>query len=994
MQSPVPLLRIRLPRRGLLLVITTALGLVIAFPAVAEYLGPDRIIVVEVDVRDPDHDLWTMERGDPPVATCTIRHTCEEHPSVERQMALCGWIASNSGCDRAYRTEERTTTLPEATVIGDLQNCDPNNGWCTRSPTLHLTASEPLAGEVVTVIEGARNGEPFACAGDACDVPLQQGGNIFSFWALSSYGDSSRMGNLSAQVDTVPPSSAFSDPPEGSVVWVSGVLPLAGSSSDATSGLANAELSLDGGASWLALGLGGGGSWAYGWDTTTVPDGAYHVLVRASDLAGHLESTAQVTVHVDNSSPSINVPDSWYIWEPLAIQFDDSGTGVKKVSLTIEGEEYGNRSYKWSAGNVPDDFIWDRHFGDVIAPIGEYPVTVEAWDRVGNKSTARGEILIPNPASQAHTTDDVSSGTSTDPAALRSEPADEAGGQDTVIIVATLAALAPSLGGEEAAGQALSANPPDRGRVSPSTSTAQLTAAAPATNTGILWGAAAATLGTAATAYALRRRQERRQPAAVTTMQAIGQPLPTGMTLPEFEGEDGWLVELLPFLSQVTSGASDVVDGVIEFTRDTDVEVSAATALRRLFNPSMSPSVSEEMTRYIWDLFSRNPRLSDADAFLERINEWAPANRRAYPVNLRDLQDFLNAIRSEDAMVSGNGVVALLLILAGGKLALSHPWEGNLLQKLGGSLGSAGDVWQGARLLTDSAKYAEYAQLLSTPWGAVTSGFTGGAGLLQFAWNWNRLASDPTISDLASNERWGVALQSLGGGLLMVGGAAGFAIALSLGTGAILAALPILVPLGLVVGGVGWVVENWDWIGSGLAAWPGVIEMGGTIVKKTVVEPITDGARAWSGIVDNGREIARALPRYVNEQVNETVIQPLASRLGTWPGIIHNAGEIARAAPGYIKETVIEPAVSAVLDRVVEPVSRGLSAWGGVVDNGRTIVQAAPKYVNERVIQPAIRTVTESIVRPAVQAISQRIVQPVQNTLSRAASAIKSIFGG
>ena len=124
------------------------------------------------------------------------------------------------------------------------------------------------------------------------------------------------------------------------------------------------------------------------------------------------------------------------------------------------------------------------------------------------------------------------------------------------------------------------------------------------------------------------------------------------------------------------------------------------------------------------------------------------------------------------------------------------------------------------------------------------------------------------------------------------------------------------------------------------------------------------------------------------------MIQPLASRLGTLPGIIHNAGEIARAAPGYLRDTVIEPAVSAVRERVVEPVSRGLSAWGGVVDNGRTIIQAAPRYLNDRVIQPAIRTTTESIVRPAVQAISQRIVQPVQNTLSRAASAIKSIFGG
>lgn len=46
---------------------------------------------------------------------------------------------------------------------------------------------------------------------------------------------------------------------------------------------------------------------------------------------------------------------------------------------------------------LPDDFIWDRYFGEIIAPIGEYPVTVKAWDTLGNSSTAHGEIVIPEP---------------------------------------------------------------------------------------------------------------------------------------------------------------------------------------------------------------------------------------------------------------------------------------------------------------------------------------------------------------------------------------------------------------------------------------------------------------------------------------------------------------------------------------------------------------------------------------------------------------------
>ena len=149
-------------------------------------------------------------------------------------------MADNSGCSEAHKTEEVVITLAEATIADDLQGCNLNNGWCTTSPTLQLTANEPLPGESITLIEGTRNGEAFACSSATCNAPLLEGGNTFSFWALSSYGDGSRMGNLSAQVDTIPPSSAFGSPLEGSSVSVSGVLDMSGSNSDASSGVSSA----------------------------------------------------------------------------------------------------------------------------------------------------------------------------------------------------------------------------------------------------------------------------------------------------------------------------------------------------------------------------------------------------------------------------------------------------------------------------------------------------------------------------------------------------------------------------------------------------------------------------------------------------------------------------------------------------------------------------------------------------------------------------------
>ncbi|MGH2606814.1 MAG: hypothetical protein ACRDG5_09515, partial [Anaerolineales bacterium] len=199
--------------------------LTVAFPALAEYLGPDRTNVEEVVVRDPDHDVWTLTHVDPFDGysdVCLVLHTCEEHPSVERQLALCGWIADNSGCEEAYKTELRTTTLPPATVSEDLRNCSLHEGWCSTESSLHLMGGEPLAGYEIIGIEGTRNGEPFFCGGGECDIPLLEGEDAFTFWALSSYGDSSLMGSLWARVDTTPPSTVILQPAAGTPAAVAG----------------------------------------------------------------------------------------------------------------------------------------------------------------------------------------------------------------------------------------------------------------------------------------------------------------------------------------------------------------------------------------------------------------------------------------------------------------------------------------------------------------------------------------------------------------------------------------------------------------------------------------------------------------------------------------------------------------------------------------------------------------------------------------------------
>jgi hypothetical protein len=195
---------------------------------------------------------------------------------------------------------------------------------------------------------------------------------------------------------------------------------------------------------------------------------------------------------VDNGVPRIYIPDSWPIWQHVAINVVDNGIGVERVRLTIHGGQYGERVYNWSSG--PDDFKWDRHFGEIIAPIGGYPVEVEAWDRVGNKGSAWGEIVIPAP-------DEVEE---EDPGVLSVEPSQEPSEPPV------------TSGGSELVSEPTNTpQPPSVISFGTESSTRETTGseeiAPPSGSSNLLAGAAAVSAISAVTAYALRRRREREE---------------------------------------------------------------------------------------------------------------------------------------------------------------------------------------------------------------------------------------------------------------------------------------------------------------------------------------------------------------------------------------------------------------------------------------------------------------------------------------------------
>jgi len=960
MQSAARPRKILLPRRTLISFVVFLLLAFLSIPALADHIGPhrtvsstewERLACHYEAVYDPAGPGWfgcTLDLYEPPDGTCTSTSSvadffnpasCSGWPGscttlpcdISRTQSIGSCSEGESGCQEVAKT----VTLPPATVSGSVTCAVPGaGGWCLGGAQLSLSGSEPLAGYMILFLEGTRNGEPFACSGAACAVPLLEGENAFTFWARSSYGDTSSMGSAEGRLDSL--------------------------------------------------------------------------------------------------GPEVSIPDSWFIWEPVAIQVDDAGVGVDWVGLTIDGGEFGLREYSW--GNlslVPQDFVWDRHLGEIVAPIGEYLVTLEAIDWLGNASNASGTIIIPDPE-----VDSAPLGTTK---LLGSEPVVTSGSDESSLDRRLQSELLESAQSERGlSGDSIlesgTSRPGDSGVASDRGATAiqsdgsagissQPEAAslpgasveAKVATTNVHWGQAALALVGAAAGYGTTRRAWRQAGERISFLSSppsVEIPI-TSQSVPIGETEPDAVQDFLEWLKTRAEGASGIVDSVIALTRDMDSGPSALNALMRLLRPETSPNptYTQILMNDLLEAARRGDFVGRADDLAREIENLAPIRRAPSSINYTDLKQFVSGLGRGEVVSGAGDLLSVALILAAERAMVNDPELGTFLRRLGGSVGATSDLWTGGRLLVNEAKFAEYFKLTGSRLGALTSVFGLAVGGLQWGSGVLRLLFDPSISDMKSNERWGVFGQALGGGLLFVGSLAGLLIAGSLVTGTIAASLTVLVPVGLVLIGAGFLVENWDWIGEGLSAWGGVFDNAGTIaralpdyvnetvvkpivreVNERVVEPVSEGLRAWGGVLDNGRRIVAALPSYLTETVvepaldfvNDRVIEPVRNGLRAWSGVTQNGERIIRALPDYVSETIVRPAVQAVQDNIITPVS--------IAVNER-IIQPAQDFIDRRIIQPA-NSFRTHVVEPVRRVLHDTVVQPISNTISSGISALRGLFGG
>jgi hypothetical protein len=380
MRKPADLIYVS--RRKLAYFIVILIALLSVTPVLAEYLGPQRtvtetinacrIVLLECQYVSSKGDYlyhkineWSCSNESRP---------WRDYPS-EAPRSCSNQALGEKYWERDEVPKQVTTTYPPATISGTLQNCTLNNGWCVSAPHLSLIGIEPVAGYSILAIEGTRNGQTFACSGASCNMPLVEGVNNLTFWAFSSFTDTSLMGTWSAKVDTQQPAISGSlSGPAGSNGWYTGSVTFSGTASDSTSGLASFTCTLDGSplSSCASIPVNG--------------DGMHTLSLTARDQAGNVRTLTQ-TASIDSQNPVLAASiggtrgsNDWYTEAELNASASDPGPGS---GLSVF--EYNLDNSSWTP--FPST-------GMLTLPEGNHTIDLRAVDQAGLTTTSSRSFLL------------------------------------------------------------------------------------------------------------------------------------------------------------------------------------------------------------------------------------------------------------------------------------------------------------------------------------------------------------------------------------------------------------------------------------------------------------------------------------------------------------------------------------------------------------------------------------------------------------------------
>ncbi len=274
----------------------------------------------------------------------------------------------------ASATTLRVDTISPATTHS-LTGPSGASGWHVGPVTVSLTPSDATSGVAGVML----NGSPYT-------APVTfnaEGANAIVYYSTDNAGNAEAANTASFNIDTVAPGASVTSHTAGQ--FVGSVITLGGSASDATSGVAGVDISVDGGATWSAAS--GATTWSRSLNTTLLPDGLLTLLVRASDIASNT-GVETLLLNVDNTPPRTFIsPDcplpgaSGWCRGPVAVSLsaNDSGAGIASLTYTHNDKAV---TINGSAAQF------------VAGQGGTHTVTAYATDALGHRSPVESAVVL------------------------------------------------------------------------------------------------------------------------------------------------------------------------------------------------------------------------------------------------------------------------------------------------------------------------------------------------------------------------------------------------------------------------------------------------------------------------------------------------------------------------------------------------------------------------------------------------------------------------
>lgn len=202
--------------------------------------------------------------------------------------------------------------------------------------------------------------------------------------------------------DTAPVTTAILNPPtpDGANDWRTSDVTITLDGSDACSGVATTEYSIDGGATWQL----------YAGSLTISQEGITVILYRSTDRAGNVETAQSLTVKIDKTAPTIQLAATPSIirgnnGKPVAVTISGSGadavSGLAGVSYVVT-DEYGAPLGIAPRSLSGQSAVWTETLNLEARRRGDdrdgrrYLVTATITDVAGNAATATTEIVVPH----------------------------------------------------------------------------------------------------------------------------------------------------------------------------------------------------------------------------------------------------------------------------------------------------------------------------------------------------------------------------------------------------------------------------------------------------------------------------------------------------------------------------------------------------------------------------------------------------------------------